>query len=508
MARTLAVFIAFFALGATASADTYNVGAATRSIVPTTILAPPDGTVNTGGNGLGTGALIPNAIVGRGGQAKATNEVIAARAVVFEQPGGEAVAVANIETQGMFAAYEDGPWGLHDIAQTVAEQRPELEAANILIASDHTHSGPDTIGAWGGVPEAYLQYIHDQTVSAIVEAYDQRRAAKVTAGESDASDLIYNQSCSEALNQGKDETYPGPELCGTPGKDGMVRVIQARDATDNSVIATYMAFAAHATAGGGSGLHGDWPQFLSDAMAAEYGGVGVAMQGANGGTQPCRSACAFTKPSNPGYNVSNRKQAIVLNYMAHVRNALASATEVDGPVKAAQAYIREPITGPAVIALFTVGSYDGARLLRSRKPPWVNGTTIRTVTAALRIGDVLISGTPGEGFYAIGAGVRNAVEGERMVIQLGLANDQLGYLIAPVRYVPIIAAEAPVNDNIIFNVSPTIGDHVMCADIRLALATGFPGSSPVECAPYDAADSAGDPVADVPVGGMPDPVLE
>ena len=507
MARTLLALIAFFALAATASADTYNVGAATRSIVPTSLLAPPDGTVNTGGNGLGTGVLIPDAIVGRGGQAKAANETIAARAVVFEQ-NDEAVAIANIETQGMFAAYEDGPWGLDDIAKSVAAVRPGLKADNILIASDHTHSGPDTIGAWGGVPEVYLQYIHDQAVAAIVEAYDRRRAANVVAGESDASDLIYNQSCSEALNQGKQTTYPGPEVCGTPGKDGMVRVVQARDASDNSVIATYMAFAAHATAGGGSGLHGDWPQFLADAMSAEFGGVGIAMQGANGGTQPCRSACAFTKPDNPGYNVSNRKQAIVLNYMAHVRSALDGSDPVSGPVKAAKGYIREAITGPAVIALFTVGSYDGARLLRSRKPPWVNGNTIRTVTSAIRVGDVLISGTPGEGFYAIGAGVRNAVEGEQMVIQLGLANDQLGYLIAPVRYVPVIAAEAPVNDNIIFNVSPTIGDHVMCSDIRLALATGFEGTSPAECAPYDAADSAGDPVADVPVGGVPDPVVE
>jgi hypothetical protein len=115
---------------------------------------------------------------------------------------------------------------------------------------------------------------------------------------------------------------------------------------------------------------------------------------------------------------------------------------------------------------------------------------------------VLFSGTPGEGFNAIGAGVRDAVSDEQEVIQLGLANDQLGYLIAPISYVPIIAAEVPVNDNIIFNVSPTIGDHVMCSDISLALEIGFTGSSPAGCTPYDAADSAGDPVSQVPVGGV------
>jgi hypothetical protein len=488
------------ALASPAAAATYDVGAATRDITPT-------GVVNLGGFGLGTGVLVPDAIVGRGGEGEAVDERIAARAIVFSQKK-TAIAIADIETQGMFAAYEDGPYGLDDIAQTVEQQtKGKLPADHVLIASDHTHSGPDTIGAWGGASDEYLQYIHDQTAAAIVAAFNSRRKANVRAGHSDASDLIYNQSCSEALNQEKEPAYPGPEVCATPGKDGMVRVVQATEPKSGDVIATFMAYAAHATAGGGSGLHGDWPQFLSDKMSAELGGVGLAMVGALGGTQPCRSACAFTKPENPGYDIEERKPAIVSNYFAHVESALSEATPVSGPIDAAKSFIREPITGPAVLALFAVGSYDGARLLRSRQNPWVVGNTIRTVTSALRVGGVLFSGTPGEGFPAIGTGIRDAVTDEQEVIQLGLANDQLGYLIAPARYVPIIAAEAPVNDNIIFNVSPTIGDHVMCSDIALALQTGFEGAVPAECAPYGAVDAAGDPVAAVPAGGVPDPAV-
>jgi hypothetical protein len=37
----------------------------------------------------------------------------------------------------------------------------------------------------------------------------------------------------------------------------------------------------------------------------------------------------------------------------------------------------------------------------------------------------------------------------------------------------IAAAEVPVNDNIIFNVSPTIGDHVACADLTLLSTRGL-----------------------------------
>jgi hypothetical protein len=516
MGRSLAVVVGLLLFAAPA-AEAYEVGAATRDITPS-------GIVNLGGFGLGTGTLIPDAIVGRGGQGESRGERIAARAIVFSQ-GADTVAIADIETQGMFAAYEDGPYGLHDMAESVErETGGALPADHVLIASDHSHSAPDTIGAWGGVSNEYLQYVHDQTVAAIVAAFQARRPAVLRAGRSDASDLVYNQSCSEALNQDKEPAYPGPEACATPGKDGIVRVLQAVERPappaakpkkkdppppPPAVIATFMAFAAHSTAGGGDGLHGDWPQFLSEEMAARYGGVGIAMVGALGGTQPCRPACAFTKPTNPGYpDGLPRKQAIVANYAAHVQDALATAEPVEGPVSAAKRFIREPITGPAVTALFAVGSYDGARLMRSRQNPWVVGTTIRTVASAVRVGGVLFAGTPGEGFPAIGAGIRDAVQGEQDVIQLGLANDQLGYLIAPVRYVPVIAAEAPVNDNIIFNVSPTIGDHVMCADIALALQTGFAGAQPPECTGYEAADSAGDPIAGVPVGGVPDPIAE
>src|SRR4051794_35600002 len=311
MRTLLAVLAALLVLAAPAAAKTpaYKVGAATRDITPV-------GPTNLGGFGLGDGTVPDNPAFSRGGVGEAKSERIAARAIVFDD-GKKAIAIADIETQGMFAAYEDGPYGLADIAADVAKKIPGLPADRILVASDHTHSGPDTIGVWGGVSHEYLQRIHDQTVAAIKAAYNSRRSANVVAGHSDASDLIYNQSCSEALNQSKTPAYPGPDACATPGKDGLFRVVQATG-TNGKVIATFAAYAAHATAGGGNGLNGDWPQFLSDAMTGRFGGVGLAMEGANGGTQPCRAACAFTKPANPGYNAPDRKSALVLNCMAHV----------------------------------------------------------------------------------------------------------------------------------------------------------------------------------------------
>ena len=472
----------------------YFVGAATRDITPT-------GVVNLGGFGLGDGSLIPDAVVGRGGRGEAKGERIKVRATVVDD-GVNAVAVADIEVQGWFASYEYGKQGLQDMAAAIAARVPRLPVGHIVLASDHSHSAPDTLGVWGGPAPSYLELVKNQVIDAVTAAYAARGFADLRAGHSDASDLVYNQSCTEALNQSKTPDYPGPDVCATPGKDGMVRVLQATSPSGSHPL-TYMVFAAHATAGGGNGLHGDWPQFVSDELSRQYGGVGLAMVGALGGTQPCRAACAFTKPTNPGYDVADRKKAIVLNYTAHVTDALRTAKPVHGPVAGAQGFIREAITGPAVTALFTAGKYAGAALLRNHESPWVNGQTIRTVVGVLRIGDVVLAATPGEGFPRIRQDIADAVgAGAQEVMTLGLANDQLGYLISPAAYVPIIAAEVPVNDNIIFNVSPTIGDHVACADIALAGTLGLPVTSPATCTPYDVEDAAGDPIASVPVGGI------
>ena len=76
------------------------------------------------------------------------------------------------------------------------------------------------------------------------------RFADLTAGKSDASDLIYNQSCTEALNQSPQPSYTGPDVCVTKGKDGYFYVLQAT-APSGQVVATLVSYAAHGTIGFG-----------------------------------------------------------------------------------------------------------------------------------------------------------------------------------------------------------------------------------------------------------------
>src|SRR5262245_10826972 len=200
---TLALAAAF--VPAQAAAPPYLVGAAATDISPYRW-----GTINKGGFGFGDGSSIVSQQLGPGGTGKMEKEHIAARAVVIQDARTRvAVSFVTVETQGMFAAYENDPAdGLYAIEQRVAARIPALPASNIVIANDHTHSGPDAIGVWGFIPRDYLDYIANQIVAAIVTAYNARRPATIVAGADDAPDMIYNQTCTEALNQDETSNLP------------------------------------------------------------------------------------------------------------------------------------------------------------------------------------------------------------------------------------------------------------------------------------------------------------
>src|SRR3954452_9787580 len=130
MRMLLAALAALLVLAAPAAAKTpaYKVGAATRDITPV-------GPTNLGGFGLGDGPIPDNPAFSRGGVGEAQSERIAARAIVFDD-GKQTIAIADIETQGMFAAYEDGPFGESDMAAQVAKDVKALPADPIRISSD------------------------------------------------------------------------------------------------------------------------------------------------------------------------------------------------------------------------------------------------------------------------------------------------------------------------------------------------------------------------------------
>ena len=494
-------------------AATYLVGAAVESINPTPAMIATK-QVYLGGYGLSSGTVAGAVPVTDGRYATGIlGDGVHSRALAISD-GSKAIVLAQIETQGMFAAYKNGPYGIEDIrkdaAAAVKKARPNgpaLGAGQIMVDSNHTHAGPDTAGVWGGVPNDYLQLIHDRTVSAVVRAYLAMTPAHLSYGTAkggvagkDADALITNQFVNDPANQAMDDE---------------LRVLQATDVRTGKVVVTYLNWSAHPTVLGGSNtlVSADYVGPLS-ARLASYGGVGFSQVGTLGRSQPADRGCpdkALTGAAASTCALNEYSDRVV----ARAKTALANARPITGKavVDLHSYLIVDPVTNAPIFALSNGGFAVGAPILRQTTPPWFTANVVGTTTYSGRIGDVLISGSPGEPYPQIPLAVRAAVPGMRGYISLGTAGDFLGYLIAPAPEAypePIrrsllsgdpppagdtcsgvpspIGCPSPIdNDTYFFNPSFTIGERIICSLLRGATeVTGKTTTRDITqtCTPY------------------------
>lgn len=443
---------------ATAPGSGYQVGIASRTINP-----GPDGSfagkpVYLGGYGLGAGPILKGrpatGVLGEG---------VSVRAFAVTD-GSKPFAIADIETQGCFAKLRSGPWGLADMRKEVERRTGgALRAHQVVIQCDHSHSGPDMMGVWGGVPDEYQAYVARQAVDAIVEAFETRRPGTLVYGSAPGRDLLSNQFDYDAANHAVDSD---------------VRVLQARDA-EGRPFATLLNFSAHTTVlgSGNTKASGDWVQRVNPMLEQRLGGKVMTVVATLGRTQPADRSCA-----DPAKSGDARELCTLDAYAARVADraadAMAAAAPLGGPpVVAATSYlVTDPATNPLLLGLLYGGLPLGVPINRAITAPWMTANLIGTVTASARIGDVLLSSGPGEMYPQIAEKVRTIVPA-RGHMTAGLANDQLGYLIAPYEAYPEPIRRSffnqrgdevsPIdNDNYFFNVSHTMGERVTCSLLR------------------------------------------
>ncbi len=432
------------------------------------------------------------------------------------------IVLAQIETQGYFNAYKQGPFGENEIRKDAAAKiaslvgprtAPAPTASQIVVNSDHSHGGPDTAGVWGGVPTSYLKEVHDQTVKAVVEAWQAMQPATLTygiahAGVSGNNGLYPPQEC---LDAGK----PGCEGVANPDwllhnqfstdpnnltMDDEVRVFQARDAKDkDKVLATYVNYASHPTVLGSDNtlVTGDYVGRLNVAIEQAFGGFGMDQVGTLGREQPERASC-----NDPSKTTQADKDLCALdNYAGRVvtkiKDALAPehAQQVTGdPIVAMNSYyLSDTTTNGVLLGGEYAGQAIGAPFGRANTAPWYTGTQLGTSYFVGRIGSVLITGGPGEMYAQIWQKVKDTVTGDpasgiTSVLNVGTAGDFLGYIIAPLEAypqpmesslistgnsdcsgVPEPAGVCPDpigNDNYFFNVSHTFGERLTCDFLR------------------------------------------
>src|SRR3954447_11975569 len=388
------------AAAAAATPAVYDVGIAHRSINPTSAEIA-SGKVYLGGFGFGSPPAQPGrpatGVLGDGASVRAFTV----------KAGDRAWAIADIEVQGWFVAQKDAAYGLVDMRKEVEKKtQGALSAEQVIIQSDHTHSGPDGMGVWGGIPDDYRHYIFDQTVNAIVDAWNARKAGTLWYGTEKGNglagkpDLLNNQFSGDPNNQVLDSD---------------VRVLQARDPDTGQPFATMLNFSAHGTVLGASNtkVSGDWPQRVNPMLEQELGGQAMTVVGTLGRTQPNRPGCGDpTKTGDAKFLCE--LDAYSNRVVERAKMAADNATPITGdPVVAARTYlIQDPASNALLLGVGAVGDPAGVPLNRSITPPWLTGNVIGTITGSLRVGDVLLSAVPGEIYPQIALKVRDVVDAD------------------------------------------------------------------------------------------------
>jgi hypothetical protein len=430
--------------------------------------------------------------------------------------------LAQIETQGYFDAYKQGPFGENEIRKDAAaaiaglagpKTAPAPTASQIVVNSDHSHGGPDTAGVWGGVPTSYLVEVHDQTVKAIVDAWKAMRPATLTygiahAGVSGNNGLYPPQEC---LDAGKPscEGVANPDwllhnqFSTDPNNftmDDEIRVFQARDPKDeDKVLDTYVNYASHPTVLGSDNtkVTGDYVGRLNVAIEKAFGGFGMDQVGTLGREQPERASCP--DPTVTGQDAQNlcSLDQYASRVVTKIKDALTpqhgQVLTGDPTVAMNSYYLSDTTTNGVLLAGEYAGTGIGAPFGRANNAPWYTGTQLGTTYYVGRIGSVLITGGPGEMYAQIWQKVKDTVtadasSGITSVLNIGTAGDFLGYIIAPLEAYPQpmessvistgnsdcsgvpepagICPDPIGNDNYFFNVSHTFGERLTCDLLR------------------------------------------
>ena len=444
----------------------FQVGAATT-------LANPVSSVCLGGYGFSCSRPMT-----------AIKDPLTTAAVAITGSGGNTVIIAKTTAVGLFASYkpEQGEdVGIYQVRQRISAVTG-VPADQVIITSDHSHAGPDTIGIWGGVTKDYMELLAQSVVDAADKAFDARQPAQLFVSAVGGPPL--------------DSSYRlGPT--NAEAMDREFRVLFAQNPAGQA-IATLVNYAPHATVCGDCGdqASGDWTAWAAQEIERRGLGIGVGLVGALGSTDWRKSGSQNQKEAEARNRINNLMDA-----------AIATRKPVSGSqVGAKIVFIREVLGQPILAAnLLPTGvlQYPGqgdVRIDRDIRPPFLTGPVLGTYVGAIRLGDVFLSTFPGEPFPQLQAALREGgVTGASSHFLLGAANDFLGYMVADdeqyqqtLEEGALFLAGCPEEnlthqlpgehddacpDHWSLMVSPTMGKHAVCTIQDAAETLGF-GTGP------------------------------
>jgi hypothetical protein len=279
--------------------------------------------------------------------------------------------------------------------------------------------------------------------------------------------------------------------------DNEVRVLQATDPRTGDVLDTYVNFSAHPTVLGSDNtkVTGDYVGRLNLQIEQAFGGFGMDQVATLGRTQPTDRGCSDkTVPATQDDQNLCALDQYAGRVLRKVKDAVALAKPFTGTPKVAMnSYLlADPTTSGVLAGITYAGTVIGVPAGRAGNAPWYTANLLGTSLYVGQVGDVLITGGPGEMYPQIFQKVRETIGADQKAgihgfMNIGTAGDFLGYIIAPLESypepayrsvashdttcngVPDPAAVCPDpvgNDNYFFNISHTFGERLTCDFLR------------------------------------------
>jgi len=326
------------------------------------------------------------------GVATGVHDPVYARAVAL-RAGDEEVVMAILDLPGLGNRYT------RRIREDVAALTG-LDPLRILVGATHSHSSPDFMGLWGGVPDAYADRVVSLVVGGMVDALDN----------ADPVDLHVGTGAAENRNRR-----------GWPVTDQAVTVLDARD-PQGARVGTVAVFAAHPVVLGESNkeISRDWPGWAVDAAEAELGAPVLLFSGIIGDVSP-------SVPDGTYADDFERCDA----YGGAVGGEVAAVAQAAGLIAdETLAWDSTVWTLPVDNFLFELAATLG--LLEYDFDEVDGQKTVETQSSYLRVGSLAgglqLAAFPGESLTRNGLEVKQTMTAPHRMV-LGLTGDALGYFI-------------------------------------------------------------------------------
>jgi hypothetical protein len=381
--------------------------------------------------------------------------------------GDRLLEFAIVDSQGWFAGYQEGPYGVTDARQEAAAYLaghgyPGTTQADLIVSSTHSHAAPTLMGIWGPVDVSYLRRVHDAAVTALEQAAASTRPAELWTAQADSSAI-------DGTNVSQTDIYDGYDV------DPDTPVLWARDPSTHDTVGLYVNVPVHADVACGScdnAMSADHIGIARDALGAATGGTAVVAMGTLGRQESIVQVGRWTYSSDVGRTVTDE----VLTALRHARPL------TDDTLRSAEQYVLVPLTNPLLAGLSYVNLVQpytcvpdvACSIDRSITPPYVVGAAVGTWVTGFRIGDLAYLSQPGEAFPEVSQAIRDGIDGASAVHVVGMAQDQVGYYFPP--------EEAPAttvtndSDHLQYNTSLTLADVNVLAASQVADALGFAGT--------------------------------